>query len=70
MAACPFAFFLLDEPEKVGWGGGGDGDGGGDGGSTVSSQDNVMSEVYLGRHICNLVACEGVDRVERHETLA
>ncbi|KAK2970680.1 hypothetical protein RJ640_001940 [Escallonia rubra] len=48
------------------WGG----SGGGDGGSTVSSQDKVMSEVYLGRQICNLVACEEVDRVERHETLA
>ncbi|KAK3016926.1 hypothetical protein RJ639_006915 [Escallonia herrerae] len=44
--------------------------GGGDGGSTMSSQDKLMSEVYLGRQICNLVACEGVDRVERHETLA
>ncbi|KAL8531869.1 hypothetical protein ACS0TY_008464 [Phlomoides rotata] len=36
----------------------------------VSVQDKVMSEVYLGRQICNVVACEGVDRVERHETLA
>ncbi|KAB5560917.1 hypothetical protein DKX38_005874 [Salix brachista] len=34
------------------------------------SQDLVMSELYLGRHICNVVACEGADRVERHETLA
>ncbi|KFK33379.1 rga1 protein [Arabis alpina] len=34
-----------------------------------SSQDKVMSEVYLGKQICNLVACEGPDRVERHETL-
>ncbi|KAI6670612.1 hypothetical protein NL676_005497 [Syzygium grande] len=34
------------------------------------SQDLVMSEVYLGRQICNVVACEGTDRVERHETLA
>ncbi|CAN8266912.1 unnamed protein product [Cochlearia groenlandica] len=34
-----------------------------------SSQDKVMSEVYLGKQICNLVACEGSDRVERHETL-
>ncbi|KAM7519800.1 hypothetical protein LguiB_018762 [Lonicera macranthoides] len=32
-------------------------------------QDLVMSEVYLGRQIYNVVACEGVDRVERHETL-
>ncbi|PIN21752.1 hypothetical protein CDL12_05562 [Handroanthus impetiginosus] len=35
----------------------------------VSDQDKVMSEVYLGRQICNVVACEGVDRIERHETL-
>lgn len=39
-------------------------------GGTVCDQDKVMSEVYLGRQICNVVACEGVDRVERHETLA
>uniref|UniRef100_A0A803N2W7 DELLA protein n=1 Tax=Chenopodium quinoa TaxID=63459 RepID=A0A803N2W7_CHEQI len=38
--------------------------------SCVDSQDKMMSEVYLGRQICNVVACEGVDRVERHETLA
>ncbi|KAG8366736.1 hypothetical protein BUALT_Bualt17G0110400 [Buddleja alternifolia] len=41
--------------------------GGGDG--LVSDHDKVMSEVYLGRQICNVVACEGVDRVERHESL-
>ncbi|XP_073121783.1 DELLA protein GAI-like [Henckelia pumila] len=35
-----------------------------------SSQDLVMTEVYLGRQICNVVACEGAERVERHETLA
>ncbi|KAG2302081.1 hypothetical protein Bca4012_060406 [Brassica carinata] len=35
-----------------------------------SCQDKVMSEVYLGKQICNLVACEGPDRVERHETLS
>lgn len=34
-----------------------------------NSQDLVMSEVYLGRQICNVVACEGADRIERHETL-
>lgn len=34
------------------------------------SQDRVMSELFLGRQILNLVACEGPDRVERHETLA
>ncbi|KAK2969063.1 hypothetical protein RJ640_021102 [Escallonia rubra] len=44
--------------------------GGSGGGSTVSRQDKVMSEVYLGRQIYNLVACEEVDRVERHESLA
>nr|AYH92448.1 DELLA transcription factor 4 [Salvia miltiorrhiza] len=44
--------------------------GGGGGEEAVSVQDKVMSEVYLGRQICNVVACEGVDRVERHETLA
>lgn len=40
-----------------------------EGSTTVESQDKVMSEVYLGKQICNVVACEGVDRVERHETL-
>eukprot|EP01018_Ginkgo_biloba_P029138 Gb_13966 [translate_table: standard] len=33
------------------------------------SEDQVMSEIYLGREICNIVACEGSERVERHETL-
>ncbi|XP_048636215.1 DELLA protein RGL2 isoform X2 [Brassica napus] len=37
---------------------------------TLPSQDRVMSEVYLGRQIVNVVAAEGTDRVERHETLA
>ncbi|XP_020584529.1 DELLA protein SLR1-like [Phalaenopsis equestris] len=32
-------------------------------------QDQLMSEVYLGRQICNVVACEGSERTERHETL-
>ncbi|CAI0450917.1 unnamed protein product [Linum tenue] len=36
---------------------------------STASQDLVMSELYLGRQICNVVACEGGDRVERHETL-
>ncbi|XP_027152727.1 DELLA protein GAI1-like [Coffea eugenioides] len=69
---------LFDSLEGCGSGGGGrsGGNGGVDGGSSsgggvaVSDQDKVMSEVYLGRQICNVVACEGVDRVERHETLA
>jgi len=38
-------------------------------GSPVNPQDKAMSEVYLGKQICNVVACEGIDRVERHETL-
>ena len=65
---------LFDSLEGCGSGGGGNGgvDGGSSsgGGVAVSDQDKVMSEVYLGRQICNVVACEGVDRVERHETLA
>lgn len=36
----------------------------------VSDQDKLMSEVYLGVQICNVVACEGADRVERHEKLS
>ncbi|KAJ7964495.1 DELLA protein GAI [Quillaja saponaria] len=36
---------------------------------TPPNQDLVMSEMYLGRQICNVVAFEGQDRVERHETL-
>ncbi|CAA0817169.1 DELLA protein RGA [Striga hermonthica] len=35
-----------------------------------SEQDRVMTEVYLGWQICNVVACEEADRVERHEELA
>lgn len=38
-------------------------------GLSSPSQDLIMSEVYLGKQICNVVACEGMDRVERHETL-
>lgn len=37
---------------------------------SVNNQDKIMSEMYLGKQICNVVACEGPDRVERHETLA
>ncbi|CAL9148369.1 DELLA protein SLR1-like [Musa acuminata AAA Group] len=29
----------------------------------------AMAEAYLGRQICNVVACEGAERTERHETL-
>ncbi|GKV38611.1 hypothetical protein SLEP1_g46500 [Rubroshorea leprosula] len=36
---------------------------------SVNGQDKLMSEMYLGKQIYNVVACEGVDRVERHETL-
>nr|BAW87776.1 DELLA protein [Dianthus caryophyllus] len=35
-----------------------------------NNEDKMMTEVYLGRQICNVVACDGVDRIERHETLA
>ncbi|XP_047330542.1 DELLA protein GAI1-like [Impatiens glandulifera] len=38
--------------------------------AAVRNQNKVMSEVYLGRQICNVVACEGTDRVERHEKLS
>ncbi|XP_047150390.1 DELLA protein 1-like [Vigna umbellata] len=34
-----------------------------------NEQALVMAEMYLGRQICNVVACEGDERVERHETL-
>ncbi|TKY56720.1 DELLA protein GAI1 [Spatholobus suberectus] len=34
-----------------------------------SEEALAMSELYLGRQICNVVACEGEERVERHETL-
>ncbi|PHT30960.1 DELLA protein GAI [Capsicum baccatum] len=37
--------------------------------SPVTNQDLLMSEIYLGRQICNVVAYEGSDRVERHESL-
>ncbi|XVF71435.1 hypothetical protein PTKIN_Ptkin12aG0037100 [Pterospermum kingtungense] len=47
-----------------------EGSGSGSGsGVAPPSQDLVMSELFLGRQICNVVACEGMDRVERHETL-
>lgn len=38
-------------------------------GLQAQSEEQVMSEVYLGREICNIVACEGSERVERHEPL-
>ncbi|XP_071686313.1 DELLA protein GAI1-like [Rutidosis leptorrhynchoides] len=38
--------------------------------TAASNQDKIMSEVYLGKQICNVVACEGTDRVERHQTLS
>ncbi|KAK7283999.1 hypothetical protein RIF29_13750 [Crotalaria pallida] len=40
-----------------------------EGSTTAETEEKVMSEMYLGKQICNVVACEGVDRVERHETL-
>ncbi|KAH6827756.1 GRAS family transcription factor family protein [Perilla frutescens var. hirtella] len=48
---------VFDSLESCGGGGGG------------SEEDRAMSEVYLGRQICNVVACEGAERVERHESL-
>ncbi|KAG6544084.1 hypothetical protein Mapa_014501 [Marchantia paleacea] len=33
------------------------------------SSEQMRAEMYLGREICNVVACEGAKRVERHETL-
>lgn len=57
---------LFDSLESSGNGGGGV-DGGGI--AAASNQDKIMSEVYLGKQICNVVACEGPDRVERHQTL-
>lgn len=56
---------LFDSLESSGNGGGGV-DGGGI--APASNQDKIMSEVYLGKQICNVVACEGLDRVERHQT--
>nr|XP_043623444.1 DELLA protein GAI-like [Erigeron canadensis] len=44
-------------------------DGSGEGMVPANDQDKILSEVYLGKQICNVVACEGIDRVERHETL-
>ncbi|KAM0019952.1 putative transcription factor GRAS family [Helianthus debilis subsp. tardiflorus] len=57
---------LFDSLESSG--GGGSVESGGV--AAASNQDKIMSEVYLGKQICNVVACEGTDRVERHETLA
>ncbi|KAK9115767.1 hypothetical protein Sjap_014714 [Stephania japonica] len=39
-------------------------------GGGSDGQDLLMSEMYLGSQIYNVVACEGADRVERHETTA
>ncbi|CAH9070108.1 unnamed protein product [Cuscuta epithymum] len=36
----------------------------------VKIQDLEMAEIYLGQQICNVVACEGADRAERHESLS
>ncbi|KAG6517176.1 DELLA protein SLR1-like [Zingiber officinale] len=35
----------------------------------VGGHDQAMAEIYLGRQIYNVVACEGAERTERHETL-
>ncbi|KAG6475166.1 DELLA protein SLR1-like [Zingiber officinale] len=39
------------------------------GGKSGGERDQVMSELYLGRQICNVVACEGAERRERHEAV-
>nr|AWJ68058.1 GRAS2 [Tamarix hispida] len=49
--------------------GGGTGGNGGVEEQQNNQQDVVMTEMYLGTQICNVVACEGAERVERHETL-
>ncbi|KAJ7541237.1 hypothetical protein O6H91_10G050800 [Diphasiastrum complanatum] len=36
----------------------------------AQSLELMLAETYLGREICNIVACEGAERVERHEPLA
>jgi DELLA protein len=33
------------------------------------SSEQLLAEMYLGQEICNIIACEGVARVERHENL-
>lgn len=33
------------------------------------SEQQMLAEMYLGREICNIIACEGAQRLERHETL-
>lgn len=35
--------------------------------SSGVQETSALAEVYLGSQICNVVACEGADRVERHE---
>lgn len=32
--------------------------------------EKVLAEMYIQREICNVVSCEGLDRLERHEPLA
>ncbi|KAK9060060.1 hypothetical protein SSX86_020764 [Deinandra increscens subsp. villosa] len=59
---------LFDSLESSG-NGNGSAEGGGAAAAAASNQDKIMSEVYLGKQICNVVACEGMDRVERHQTL-
>ncbi|XP_074570258.1 DELLA protein DWARF8-like [Curcuma longa] len=40
-----------------------------DGDLEEQQQHRAMADAYLGRQICNVVASEGTDRTERHETL-
>ncbi|XP_071735587.1 DELLA protein GAI1-like [Rutidosis leptorrhynchoides] len=60
---------LFDSLESSGTGAGDGAAAGGGGIVPATEEDKMMSEVYLGKQICNVVACEGMDRVERHETL-
>ncbi|KAI4386483.1 hypothetical protein MLD38_004413 [Melastoma candidum] len=36
----------------------------------MEGEDKAMTEVYLGKQICNVVGSDGSDRVERHELLS
>ncbi|KAG6468921.1 DELLA protein DWARF8-like [Zingiber officinale] len=45
------------------------GDSGADGELEEQQRHRAMADAYLGRQICNVVASEGTDRTERHETL-
>ncbi|CAN6292204.1 unnamed protein product [Urochloa humidicola] len=60
---------MFDSLEGAGSGSGGQSAADATSPAAASGTDQVMSEVYLGRQICNVVACEGAERTERHENL-